>query len=446
MSYLIGLMDGILDVALFPSPEEQQEAESYFKDNEYPYSFGVFYETHSVFNNDVELKAAVFQKGPSLDPETTVLKLTWVDAYTGDEVLSIQGTMSTDENNLSSIVNVAHAKEEFSQFDLYIGDFFAEMIEESEDDLLNLPNSLGRSFTQFSLPSDMRTALSMDELYDAIVEAEDLPNYVCMFFNDNVQLFQTLLRVSEKLNVPLYVELDPTLLPEQHAQIAEELSAYSHRVIIIANAVLARPNSAETLRGKKKPRYALGTLMGYTLLRNANTDSQGFAPIQNPVAGYPFPMRWAGMEMRPDVKYNEETKEMLAKAKVNMVLLERYDTGPRFVLADVLTQYDSKTSVLRLTNSSEISMFIDNRLINICKRHLLKAKSTFKSDALRECRSFLEGCATAGYLVESADLGGKYTIDITDRADRPHDAVDLKCGYRPEGAVRAVYLSTSVHK
>ena len=445
MTYVAGLIDGEFDV--LKAPDEDLEAFiTGLKNNDVPFSFAAVFQTHSVFNDDVELKVAVFQKGASLDPESTVLKLTWVDSYTGDEVLSVQGTMSTDENDLSSIGNVAYAKEEFSQFELFTGDFFAEMLEEIGEVVLNPPNGLGRNFSQFSLEPDDRTALTMDELYDAIVEAEDLPNYVCMFFNNNVQLFQTLLRVSEKLNVPFYVELDPTLLPEQHAQIAEELSAYSHRVVIIANAVLARPNSAETLRGKKKPRYALGTLMGYTLLRNANTDSQGFAPIQNPVAGYPFPMRWAGMEMRQDVKYNEETKEMLAKAKVNMVLLERYDTGPRFVLADVLTQYDSKTSVLRLTNSSEISMFIDNRLINICKRHLLKAKSTFKADALRECRSFLEGCATAGYLVESADLGGKYTLDITDRADRPHDAVDLKCGYRPEGAVRAVYLSTSVHK
>lgn len=445
MTYVVGLIDGELD-AQKVLDEDLESFINDLKNNEYPSSFAVAFQTHSVFNSDVELKVAVFQKGSSLTPETAVLKLTWVDSYTGDEVLSIQGTMSTDENDLSSIGNIAYAKEEFSYFELIIGDFFAEMLEESEYEFLNMPNGLGRNSYQLSLEADDRTALTMDELYDAIVEAEDLPNYVCMFFNNNVQLFQTLLRVSEKLNVPFYVELDPTLLPEQHAQIAEELSAYSHRVIIIANAVLARPNSAETLRGKKKPRYALGTIMGYTLMRNANTDSQGFAPIQNPVAGYPFPMRWAGMEMRPDVKYNEETKEMLAKAKVNMVLLERYDTGPRFVLADVLTQYDSKTSVLRLTNSAEISMFIDNRLINICKRHLLKAKTTFKADALRECRSFLEGCATAGLLVESADLGGKYTLDITDRADRPHDAVDLKCGYRPEGAVRAVYLSTSVHK
>lgn len=443
MNYFVGLLDGVADAAAIADDELETTLNKIL---EFPLSFGVLYKTHSVFDENVELKVAVFQKGSSLNPNTAVLKLTWIDSYTGDEVLSVQGTLSQDESDLSSITNVAYAKEEFAEFKLYVGDFFAEMLGEGDHTLLNLPNGLGRNFEQFTLDADTRTALGMDELFDAIVEADTLPNYLCMFFNDNVQLFQTMLRASEKLNIPLYVELDPTLLPEQHAQIAEELSAFSHRVVIIANAVVARPNSAETLRGKKKPRYALGTLMGYTLLRNANTDAQGFPPLKDPVAGYPYPMRWAGAEMRQDVKYNEETKEMLAQAKVNMVLLERYDTGPRFVLADILTQYDSKTSVLRLLNASEISMFIDNRLINICKRHLLKAKSSFKSDALRECRTFLEGCATAGLIVESEDLGGKYTLDITDRADRPHDAVDLKCGYRPEGAVRAVYLSTSVHK
>lgn len=445
MSYILGLIDGEVS-ALAPQPDLIDEITESLETGKLPFSFAILCEPDSVFNDDVELKISVFQKGSVLDPNTAVLKLTWIDTYTGDDLLTLQGTLSTDENDLSSIINIAHAKEEFTTFELYIGTFFKEMLEKPEIKILNAPNSLGRNFEQIKLPVDTRTALSMDDLYDAIVEAEDLPNYLCMFYDNNVPLFQTMLRASEKLNILLYVELDPKLLPEQHAQIAKELSAYSHRVVILANAVVARPNSAATLRGKKKPRYALGTLMGYTLVRNANTNAQGFPPIHTPVAGYPFPMRWAGMEMRKDVKYNEETKEMLAKAKVNMVLLECYDTGPRFVLSDVLTQYDSKTSVLRLTNSSEISMFIDNRLINICKRHLLKAKTTFKTDALRECRAFLEGCATAGLIVESTELGGKYTLDITDRADRPHDAVDLKCGYRPEGTIRAVYLSTSVHK
>ncbi|HAK13468.1 MAG TPA: hypothetical protein DCM33_02560 [Acinetobacter radioresistens] len=60
----------------------------------------------------------------------------------------------------------------------------------------------------------------------------------------------------------------------------------------------------------------------------------------------------------------------------------------------------------------------------------------------------MEACASpqAGLLVESEDLGGKYVLSISDRADRPHDAIELNSGYRPEGAVRAVYLNTSVHK
>lgn len=442
MPYLAGLVDGYESGSFILS---EQIDEMIMRLPSFPYAWMASFDPYSKMDSNVQLRVQIFQKSSSLAPEDVTLKLTWVDVYHGDEVLSIQGTMSTDENDFSSIISVAHATEEFKNFELYVSNEFQEYIQDSKS--FNAVNTLGRNSVMIELQTDEeKTALSGQKLYDAIVEFEESPNYLAMFFTGDVSLFQTMVRISEDLNVPLKVELDPTLQPEQMVQIAEELSAYSHRVEILVNAVLARPNSAETLRGKKIPRYALGTLLGYTLLRNANTNAQGIPPIQNPIAGYGFPLRWAGMELRSDVKFNEEKRNMLAKAKVNVVLLERYDTGPRFVLSDCLTQYDSKTSVLRLTNSAEISMFIDNRLIQICKRHLLKAKTTFKADALKEGQSFLESCATAGLLVESEDLGSKYQISITDRADRPHDAVDLNAAYRPEGAVRAVYLTTSVHK
>jgi hypothetical protein len=444
MPYITGLIDGVDDVLFVPLDDLDSKVSQL---KTMPYQWFAVFDTHSKMDDNVELQVKIKQKSTSLKPENLTLGLKWVDTAHKDTVLDIQGAFIQDIEDFSGIVSVAHATEQFSIFELYIGSEFEGYIADS--DAFNQLNGLGRAYVSYTLDEDTdKNALSDDDLFDAIVEAETRPNYLAMFFKGNVSLFNTMLRASEKLNIPLKVELDPTLTPEQMILIAEELSAYSHRVEIIACAVLARPNSSQSIYGKKVPRYALGTLMGYTLLRNSKTDALGIPPLKTPIAGYNFPMRWAGMQMRGDVKFKEEVRNDLAKAKVNMVLLDHFDTGSRYVLTDCLTQYDSQTSVLRLTNSSEISMFIDNRLINICKRHLLKGKSDFVADALRECQSFLESCSTetAGLLVDSEDLGGKYTIEITSRKDRPHDAVDLKCGYRPEGAVRAVYLSTSVHK
>lgn len=444
MPYVVGLIDGIETSRFVPLSQIDSARDELLN---VPYSWFIVFDLHSKFDANVSLELQVFQKSNDFFPENLSLKLKWFDSYHGDEILNIQGNMNDDENDLFSLVNVANATEEFESFEIYLNTGALDLVEGVSS--FNKQKSLGRNVRHLELPEDTDKApLTNNDLYDALVEFEDRPNYLVMFFNDDVQMFQTLLRASETLNVPFYVELDPKLQPEQMVQIANDLSAYSHRVIIIVNGVVARPNSAQVLRGKKYPRYGVGTLMGYTLLRNANTDAQGFADLKNPVAGYNFPMRWAGMEMRKDVKFNEDVRVMLAKAKVNVILLEHYDTGPRYVLSDCLTQYDSKTSVLRLMNSAEISMVIDNRLINICKRHLLKGKATFKSDALRECEEFLEAVSSdsVGWLVKSEDLGGKYVINITDRVDRPHDAVNLHAGYRPEGCTRAVYLTTSVHK
>lgn len=441
MPYIVGRVDGIEQCA-FHTIDDVDAAIQALK--AMPYDWIIVIDPFTVMDANTELQVAITQKSAIISPESTVIKLNWYDKYHGDNILTVQGTLNPDDEDYSSILSVAYATEEFKLFELYIGDSFEELIADS--DAFNALNTLGRKLIQHDWPADTdKQGLSGQDLYEAIVEFEERPSYLAMFFDD-VPTYQTLLRVSDTLNCPLKIELDPTLSPDQLAQIATDLNADSHRVEIIANAVVARPNGAENVRGKKMPRYALGTLLGYTLRRNASTNAQGMPPLQNPVAGYNYPMRWLGMEMRSDFKFGEEVRVKLAKAKVNIVLLERYDTGPRFVLSDCLTQYNSKTSVLRLTNAAEISMTIDNRLIQICKRHLLKGKTTFKADALRECQSYLESCATAGWLVQSNELGGKYVIDITDREDRPHDAVNLHAGYRPEGATRAVYLTTSVHK
>ncbi|RLL18996.1 hypothetical protein [Acinetobacter chengduensis] len=444
MPYIAGLVDGY-DMVNFVPSDHIEAAVSSLKSM--PYVWFVVFSLHSKMDENVSLEYKIQQKDADLYQENTSLTLRFVDTYHGDEVLKIQGSMSENLEDFASIVSVAHATEQFESFELFGNDNFSDYVSDSE--AFNARNTLGRNVYMDSMAEDTdKVALSDDDLFDALVEAEERPNYLAMFFSDNLPLFLVMLRASEKLNIPLKVELDPTLTPDQMVLIAEELSAYSHRVEIIVCAVLARPNNSTSIYGKKVPRYALGTIMGYTLLRNAKTNAQGIPPLKTPVAGYDFPMRWAGMQMRNDVKFNEDVIAKLAEAKINVVRKEVYDTGTRYVLSDCLTQYDSKTSVLSLTSSAEISMFIDNRLINICKRHLLKGKSDFISDALRECQSFLEQCAseTAGLLVDSSELGGKYVISITSRQDRPHDAVDLKCGYRPEGAVRAAYLDTSVHK
>ena len=444
MPYIAGFIDGSDGVLFVPEAEIESKIAEF---QSMPHAWFAVLDPHSKMDDNVKLEIQVHQKISSLTPESTVLTLRYVDMYHGDEVLKVQGKISNEIENFESIASVAHATEQFAAFEVFTNDSFADYIADSK--AFNARNTLGRNKVSLALDEDTeKAALSGDDLFDAIVEADQRPNYLAMFFKDNIPLFQTMLRASEKLNIPLKVELDPTLTPDQMILIANELSAYSHRVEIIACAVLARPNNSASIYGKKVPRYALGTIMGYTLLRNAQTNAQGIPPLKTPVAGYDFPMRWAGMQMRSDVKFNEETVVKLSDAKINVVRKETYDTGPRFVVMDCLTQYDSKTSVLCLTNAAEISMFIDNRLINICKRHLLKGKSDFISDALRECQSFLEQCASAsaGLLDTSADLGGKYVISITPREDRPHDAVDLKCGYRPQGAVRVVYLITSVHK
>jgi hypothetical protein len=166
------------------------------------------------------------------------------------------------------------------------------------------------------------------------------------------------------------------------------------------------------------------------------------------VAGYNFPLTtFKAMRPRADITLDEAALNQLAEAKINVVIQERLNSGTRFIFGDCLTQYDSETSALRLTNAAEIETLTANGVIEIIRRQLLTNTASFIERADTDCRQFLDACVTAGLLKPADDLGGlPYTISISARESRPFDAVDVEFKRRPEGAVRAAYLTTTINK
>lgn len=412
-------------------------------------SMVVDYQLNDFLGDDVALEVAFTQKSTVISPSNVVMTLNWRDTTNGDLIYSVSGTLTDDVDDFAGILNAAHATGYFDHFDLTIDDaqFVSDVV---TCDAWNELHSLGRAIVSITLPIDDPLP-NTDTVYQSLVMAEPSPSYIFTAFTGDATVFSQLLRAAQKLNIPLLVELDPTLTKAQAIAVASGLSAKDHRVIIVMNPTKSRSDNSASLSAPKIYRYAFGTLLGLALMRNANTNARGIPNIKQFIAGYDYPMPWRDIEMRKDFPWeaDEQAQNDLADAKINVIARERFDTGVRFVLSDVLTQYDEKNSVLNLANSAEISMYIDNTLSQIAKRHLLMDKETFKSDVSREAAEFLDACASAGtgLLVAADDLGGRfYTFDITDRPTRPHDAVNMKCGYRPVGTIRAVYLETSVHK
>ena len=102
---------------------------------------------------------------------------------------------------------------------------------------------------------------------------------------------------------------------------------------------------------------------------------------------------------------DEQTQEMLAKAKVNVVRPVKFETT-LFVLSDVLTQYQSKNSALRLVPAAEISARVTNKCIEILRTYMFQATPDYIKKLVMTSKSFRRCFSeTTGWLQPAEDLG-----------------------------------------
>ena len=397
--------------------------------------------THSFLQN-TELEVAFFSKisVPTSLSDIT-LRLRIIDSTTGDEVIKVQGIIDSDPDNLASIVAVADATEQFEQFDLLLNDALSAILLCSA---FNQANSLGRNKALLALPDEIPPAFDADKTYTLITNLVDAPAYLVLPVGSELAVYVALLRVAEKLNIPLDVEVDSTLTTEQVAQFAESLDAQTGQVQLIWSPNICRPRDAIPLRGRKIPARYIGQYIGDKLLRNARTNAQGFAPIHYAVAWKDYPFKKKALELRPDVVLDEPTLEMLAQAKVNVVRPINFERV-MYVLSDVLTQRQSKNSALRLVNAAEIAMRTKNDVVDILKNHMLKPTEDYLDKASKEIYKYLSDAATSGWLKPAEDLNGKpFAFSLIPDQDYPFERVRLYLARRPEGATRAVIFDEDV--
>lgn len=408
----------------------------------------LLYSLANVLDSAVNLQVSVNQI-EDIDSELAEhsLKLKFVDKDTDDVVYSIIGMLVNDENQTNSIVSRMNALEDFDNVSLEITEdkTDSEIIDVMSDQFYyNKIGSNGRNVEVVSIPSG--TASDVKELYDLLTTQDDQPTVMYMQLGSDLSQFTEMTRIATRLGVRLLVELDPSLTLDQAIDTATDLNAFNMHVMFIWSPIIARPLNAEGLKGKKIPRYCGGVLLANYLKRQANVNAQGIPAIHRPIAGFDYPFSFIGIQQAPDLVLNDQALKRLARAQINIVKRERFPQGIRFILNDVLTGYGDNTSVLKLANASEISMFIDNRLKEICKRHMLKDMDGTIDDSTKEAKRFLEACTTKTrpLLRKSTELGGYFTLSITPNEASPDDKIDLACAYRPQGAGRVFYLNTTV--
>jgi hypothetical protein len=379
-------------------------------------------------------------------------QMQWLDATTGDLLYQIAGILAplpiTSNATIDTLQNAADNSGYFDSFLCTNG-----AIPTPVSFFLGAANPAGNAVGSYRA-NKSKTLTVLGELgadgvptsafYDAVVQglttAITNPDYIVMPDLSNLQTVNAMMGVTSMLNITFVGELDGTLSPADATALANSLALQDYRAHLYYSPFKATPRDAVNPNVPKIWRPCVGVQMGYRLLRNAATNSSGIPPINIPISGYNFPINFKNMEALYPL--DEFALNTLAEAQVNPV---RFDQ--RYIFGDCLTQVNSPTSQLRLTNASEIETYTTNGVIAIVRRNLLRPMASHIRDSTVQCQKFLDSCSNAGLLVPSEDLGGlSYTISITPREDRPYDASNVVLARRCEGAARASYLSTSVNK
>lgn len=392
----------------------------------------------------LDLEIAVFQRS-ALAGAPYTLSLKWMDTLNGDVVAEAKGLLIDDIEDSRSIVSSAMASGLFAQFEF--ASLAPDLSDLEDSAAFNALGTLGRNKVSLSVVADEPVVFDGQALYDALTLNDPSPDYLVLPSVGDLQAVTQVQRAADTLNCQAFFEAGPDLTVDQVIALSTSLDLRDHRNSLFWNPTLSRPRDAVSTFAPKAQRYALGTILGMYLLRNARVDSQGIPPLHEPVAGVRYPMPWRQSEVRPDVVLNPDALEQLAEAKVNVIRPVRYDIGVRVVVSDVLTQYDSGTSALRLIPAAEVETFTANGVIEIIKRWMLTRTTEFMQGCDREIRQFLDACVSAGMLQPAEDLDGlPYTLTLTPDQVRPFEAVHVAFARRPEGCVRTVFLTTTINK
>ena len=138
-------------------------------------------------------------------------------------------------------------------------------------------------------------------------------------------------------------------------------------------------------------------------------------------------------------------KKCWLRLKVNVVRPVKFETT-LFVLSDVLTQYQSKNSALRLVPAAEISARVTNKCIEILRTYMFQATPDYIKKLVMTSR-VLEGASseTTGWLQPAEDLGGKpFEFSLIPDKDYPYERVRLYLAHGVVGTTRAAIFDDDV--
>lgn len=200
----------------------------------------------------------------------------------------------------------------------------------------------------------------------------------------------------------------------------------------------------DPLNGGKDYLGTSGINVGLRCARNARTDANGIAPKNYPVAGKNWPLSRTGIVQK--VTPTEQELDDMARARINPVIFERYNSGSGYVFTDSLTGAQTEGD-RKLIAVADMSSQVDDWVAAYAKEVLQLPML----DAIRRMTSFLqqlfEGLEAAKWIKPTAELDGRsFVATVQANAQRPSDRVDVSYWLKYDGTTRAIYVQQTLSK
>lgn len=201
------------------------------------------------------------------------------------------------------------------------------------------------------------------------------------------------------------------------------------------------PLSADDpMNGGKAVFGAAGLNVGFSCYRNSQTNGDGFAPKNQPIAGKAYLLNRSGVKQL----YTPSDAELsdLAKAKINPVIFQTYSSGSGYAFTDCLTTLQTQVSSLKLTSVAEMAGSVDGAVAAAAKEYSLLPMETFIKKMDKFLDTLLGGAYTAQWLKKSKNLPGNapFQYDVVPDATSPSDTVSVTYWDCYDGVARKVKL------
>jgi hypothetical protein len=179
--------------------------------------------------------------------------------------------------------------------------------------------------------------------------------------------------------------------------------------------------------------------------RNAQTDANGFAPKNFPIAGKAWPLNRTGMSQIYTPSDNELSD--LATAKINPVLFTKYNGGGLFVFTDSLTSATTTVSFKKLISVAEMSSTIDDNVV-MAGREFIQLPMAIAIKKMNDyLKTLFEGAQSAGWLQPSTFLNGAaFQYQVVASNIKPADNLVVTYSLHYDGVARQITVTQTISK